>query len=571
MCITAMTLFAALAIPVGLIADDDRDQHHHKHHHYKLIDIGTFGGPASLIVPNGEIGSDNPVNSKGHAVGTAATSAQLSSQSNIICGGLEGGVPNVNQAFLVRHHTMINLGSLGGTEDCSIAVSINTAGEIAGSSENGVVDPISGINELRGVRWHHLAAQDLGTLGGNHSLAAGINSRGQIVGLSLNQTADAVSMYYFQILNITSGTQTRAVLWDKDNRIHDLGTLGGSDAWGTFINERGQVSGFSYTSSDLTPDGGLPPTHPFLWDPLAGKHGKMYDLGTLGGSSAGSEIINMEGGLNNLGHVVGTSLLRGDQSYHPFFWQKGKRMKDLGTLGGECAGAGGINDSDEVVGRADVRGTCSHLLRTSLSQNDVNLRTVDGARSTRTINTTGEVSHAFLWRPGMKNLLDLGTIAGDMNSYAAAINSKHQTVGVSATESQFVYRAFLWESGGPMVDLNTLIPHNSPLYLNEAFAINDQGDIVGIGTPQECMSGFPDCGHAFLLIPCDEDHPGIEDCDYNPVDEGATAAVNAIPATQMTAAAKPGLPLGAGRQSMRPAGLRSTPWYRGFRVQQPQK
>ena len=36
-CITAMALFAALAIPVSQAADDERDYHHHKHHHYKLI------------------------------------------------------------------------------------------------------------------------------------------------------------------------------------------------------------------------------------------------------------------------------------------------------------------------------------------------------------------------------------------------------------------------------------------------------------------------------------------------------------------------------------------------------
>jgi hypothetical protein len=43
MSLTAITLFAALA--VGLAAQDNHN--HHKHHHYQFIDLGTFGGPTS--------------------------------------------------------------------------------------------------------------------------------------------------------------------------------------------------------------------------------------------------------------------------------------------------------------------------------------------------------------------------------------------------------------------------------------------------------------------------------------------------------------------------------------------
>jgi len=229
-----------------------------------------------------------------------------------------------------------------------------------------VVDPIVGLNELRGVRWTDMAIEDLGTLGGSHSMAAGINSRGQVVGFALNQTPDPFSMYYFRIFGVGNGTQTRAVMWDKDNTIHDLGTLGtGNDSWGDFVNERGQVAGFSYTSSFPDPITGLPPTHPFLWDPNSGTHGKMFDVGTLGGSSAGSEIPNMQGALNNLGHIVGGSYLADDQNFHPFFWEEGKPIRDLGTLGGSCGTAEAINDADEVVGRADVSGPCAGLIAVS--------------------------------------------------------------------------------------------------------------------------------------------------------------------------------------------------------------
>jgi len=42
LCITAMTLLAALALPVQLAAQNTR---------YKLIDLGTLGGPSSSFFP----------------------------------------------------------------------------------------------------------------------------------------------------------------------------------------------------------------------------------------------------------------------------------------------------------------------------------------------------------------------------------------------------------------------------------------------------------------------------------------------------------------------------------------
>jgi hypothetical protein len=45
--VLVITSFTALAMPVWMAAQDNPwGEHNAKHHHYKLIDLGTLGGPA---------------------------------------------------------------------------------------------------------------------------------------------------------------------------------------------------------------------------------------------------------------------------------------------------------------------------------------------------------------------------------------------------------------------------------------------------------------------------------------------------------------------------------------------
>src|SRR5215469_867755 len=301
-CITGITLFATLAIPELAT----------QHTRYKLIDISPFGGPSSYINPAFTFGSPNQINSHGTTVGVAATSIPITPTSSLfVCGGPDGLVPFVFHAFEWQNGVVTDLGSLSSSDNCSIATSINARGEIVGYSENGVVDPLLGSNEVRGVFWKDGAIEDLGTFGGSDSVASAINNRGQVVGCALNGIPDPFSYLDFQIAGSSGGTQTRAFLWQNGAK-RDLGTLGGPDACGTLLNERGQVAGASYTNSAPNPDTGIPTQDPFLWE-----NGRMIDLGSLGGTNGQPTAIN------NAGQVVGFSNLAGDTQADLFLWIRG--------------------------------------------------------------------------------------------------------------------------------------------------------------------------------------------------------------------------------------------------------
>jgi len=273
--------------------------------------------------------------------------------------------------------------------------------------------------------------------------------------------------------------------------MQDLGTLGGPDANAIAINERGQIAGQSYINSTansvLDACGGfsvnVPTEDPFIW-----KNGKMIDLGTLGGT------CGFVTGQNDRGQVIGQSDLAGDLTFHPFVWD-GKQMRDLGTLGGDTGVANWINDAGDIAGKADLPGT--------LPQNH----------------------DAVLWQDG--TIIDLGTLPGDSCANAYYVNTRGQVVGTSESRDLCLVptgeHAFLWEDDGPMVDLNSLMPPDSSLQLTFAVAINDRGEIAGFGVPAGCApQDVGICGHAYVLIPCDENHADTKGCEDSAA--GATAA-----------------------------------------------
>jgi hypothetical protein len=95
-------------------------------------------------------------------------------------------------------------------------------------------------------------------------------------------------------------------------------------------------------------------------------------------------------------------------------------------------------------------------------------------------------------------------------------------VGASATVcGGALTHALLFENGGPAIDLNTLVPPGSALALTEAIYIHDRGEIAGVGV---LANGDT---HAFLLIPCDEEHANDEDCEEG---GGANTVPQPIPA-----------------------------------------
>lgn len=192
-------------------------------------------------------------------------------------------------------------------------LAINASGVVVGQSSPG---PTGG-DGARAVVWNGTSPVDLGTLGGQQSLAQGINDAGQVVGWSLLSDGSvratlwangssvnlgsAANFSYATAINnkgqivgaSTGPNNARAVLWDQgEMRNLGTGTLGVGDSVAYDINEHGVAVG-EYT---LQPSG----TRGFLW-----YLGEVYDLTTLVHPSSAGWTVDWARSINDAGQIAG--------------------------------------------------------------------------------------------------------------------------------------------------------------------------------------------------------------------------------------------------------------------------
>ncbi len=197
-----------------------------------MTDLGTLGGRVSVA---------RAINEQGRVVGTSA-----------------------NHAFVWQDGVITDLGTLPG-HISSDANGVNNQGQIVGwSFGNQGYDCDEGSCYAHAILWENGTMTDLGTLGGDDSIANGINDQRQVIGWSRNLDYD-IHAFVWQ-----NGTMT------------DLGTLGHYYSEAYAINDHGQVVGSSGTDA-----GG---NHAVLW-----QNGMIIDLGTLGGNESGAYDINEHG------------------------------------------------------------------------------------------------------------------------------------------------------------------------------------------------------------------------------------------------------------------------------------
>jgi len=156
---------------------------------------------------------------------------------------------------------------------------------------------------------------------------------------------------------------------------------------------------------------------------------------------------------------------------HAVLWENGTviQLPDLGVAGGT---AYAMNDRGQAVGYVP--------------------------------NAGGTTVVASIWQKdrvtGLIDVKTLPILPGDDVAFATGINNRGQVVGSTLKSGEWSH-GFIGQEG-VVTDLNTLIPHESNLFIVAASNINDHGQISGMAT---VVSG-PDAGkvHAILLTPVDE-------------------------------------------------------------------
>jgi probable HAF family extracellular repeat protein len=237
----------------------------------------------------------------------------------------------------------------------------------------------------------------------------------------------------------------------------DLGTLGGGSTWPDDMNEAGQITGYSTTSSSQT--------RAFIWG-----EGQMTNLGTMGGTFSVGKAVNGHG------HVTGYANIVAGGTGIAALWRDGAVINlTPDTPEGQGSQGVAINDNGQVLGMIGYG-------QAFIWQNGSRTPLIDlGAWGSfaSDINNAGQAvgssaGQPVLWENG--GVRNLGAFPGDEEAGATAINNNGVVVGYSGrtdldTYEQF-YKPVIWQDG----QVTAISAPSSEAY---ASAINDNGVIVG--------------------------------------------------------------------------------------------
>jgi probable HAF family extracellular repeat protein len=348
---------------------------------------------------------------------------------------------------------------------------------------------------------------------GSWSSGYGISNAGQVVGGTAS----------------SSPGNPQAFTWTPPGAMTGLaplptGTRG--EAFG--VNNSGQVAGTSniLVPNPLVVNGFYNEARATVWD----SSGTPTNLGAF---TSDANSRSTATAINSSGVVVGSSATESSGNMHGFVWPGTGAIQDIGTLtGGSWSEARGINSAGDIVGSGgnstdQTRGFLRLAGETTLTA--LAPFGTDTGSEANAIDDSGQIAgvsqgasyvpRAVRWVNSTPQLL--GSLnASYIYDIVHGINNSHWIVGASMVDASN-YHAALW-ADGVLYDLNSLI--SDPNWtLTEAYAINNSGQIVGVGSytaPVE-LDGGPlteDCSQCvFLLTRADSDVP-----------EPSTAALGAL-------------------------------------------
>ena len=285
---------------------------------------------------------------------------------------------------------------------------------------------------------------EIPSLGGWYTEPSAINNRGEVTGFSYFDGTDVAHAFLY------SGGITR-----------DLGTLGGPVSYGRDVNDDGEVVGYSETAARFD--------HAFVY-----RDGSLQDLGTLGGFYSEANAISAAG------RIVGTAEDR-DGFYRAFVYEggpmtalpidamyaRGEATNDVGMIAGEFT-----TPQNEV--HAFVFGSVFMDIGT-LGGDQAYAQAINARGDVVGISTPpGAGFTGFLYRDGvMRELVPTYSEPNDLNDGGVVVGYAH--FGIEG-------RAFVWDAVNGIQDLNALIDPQLGWTLQVAAGINDLGQIVGHGS-----------------------------------------------------------------------------------------